>query len=160
MRILSTPIAPHQRFWANGRSILTEYISTAGSLVASSLKRFVCMSQTGVSSEGTTEKTRTAFPVFASVNGFRPASTTSKSGAFSPTFSAGPSKVIGLPCNVVAPGRSITCSAAFVISFLFYQFKKLPDFARRQLTGEILTDVAAVGHSVGPGEHSGVRSEQ
>src|SRR5690242_3209429 len=50
---LSTFAAPHQRFCAKGRSILMQTTSTPGSLLASSLNRFVSKSHTGVSSEGT-----------------------------------------------------------------------------------------------------------
>src|ERR1022692_1515399 len=67
--ILSTPKAPHQRFCAKGRSMLTVKISTLGILAASSLNRLVCASHTGVSSEGTTLKIRTWSPVAARVTG-------------------------------------------------------------------------------------------
>jgi hypothetical protein len=51
---LSMPAAPHQRFWANGRSMLTVRMTTSGpNFAASALNRRVSMSQVGVSSEGT-----------------------------------------------------------------------------------------------------------
>src|ERR1041384_947429 len=50
--IHSRPAAPHHRFIANGRSMLMQAISTPGTLEASSLKRLVSASQTGVSREG------------------------------------------------------------------------------------------------------------
>src|SRR5437016_1078803 len=87
--------------------MLTVMMSTLGSLAASSLKRLVCASQTGVSSDGTTLMIRTLRPVSASVTSFRPLSTSLKSGAFSPGFNAGPINVNGLPFSVVAPGLSI-----------------------------------------------------
>ena len=47
------PLSPQKRAWANGRSMLTVRTATfAGSRAASSSKRFVCASQTGVSSDG------------------------------------------------------------------------------------------------------------
>ena len=56
----STPAAPHQRVWAKGRSQLMVRMRTLSeSLAASVLKRRVCMSQTGVSREGTTLMTST-----------------------------------------------------------------------------------------------------
>ena len=58
---LSTAKASQYRFCANGRSMLIVKIFTFGSFPASVLKRFVCISQTGVSSEGSTLKMRTRF---------------------------------------------------------------------------------------------------
>src|SRR5260370_41718588 len=94
--------------------MLTVRISTPGSLAASSLKRLVCASQTGVSSDGTTLKIRTWWPVASSVTGFRLSSTTSKSGPLSPAFSSGPSSVMGLPLKVVAPALSFTSPVLFI----------------------------------------------
>src|ERR1035438_6982294 len=93
---------PHQRFWANGRSMLTVMMSTPGSLAASSLKRLVWASQTGVSSEGITLMMRTRLPVSFRATVLSPPSTRLKSGAASPTFSSGPTSVLGLPFITVS----------------------------------------------------------
>ena len=65
-------------------------IRMPGNFAASSSKRLVCASHTGVSRDGTTLNIRTPPPVFDKFIGCKLASTTSKSGAGSPTLSAEP----------------------------------------------------------------------
>src|SRR5262245_202714 len=95
------PLAPQKRAWANGRSMLTVSTATlAGSRAASSLKRFVCASHTGVSREGTTLSTSVLPAKSCSVTSRRPSGPrwwSLKSGARSPAWSSGPATGRGLP---------------------------------------------------------------
>src|SRR3990172_4087245 len=108
-----------KRFWANGRSILIVRISRLpGSLAASSLKRRVCWSQTGVSKEGTTLISR-AFPLeFSRVIGERSLATTVKLGALSPTLISGPTRVSEFPLKVMTP----LLSWAMIVPPVFSRF--------------------------------------
>src|SRR5579862_8353341 len=117
-------------------------ISTLGILAASSLKRLVCASHTGVSSDGTTLMMRTELPVSFKVTGFNPLSTTLKSGAVSPALSSGPISVRGLPLMVVAPGLSIV-PPNFWVKCLLYQLGQLGRLGNRKLTGVIPANVGA-----------------
>src|SRR6185312_10509611 len=83
-----------------------------GSFAASSSKRFVCASHTGVSSDGTTLNIRTPPPVFAKFTGCKAASTTSKSGATSPTLSAEPASGTDFPPNIVVRFDSVLFAIA------------------------------------------------
>src|SRR5699024_6793362 len=49
-----TPFAAHQRVWANGKSMLIVRTCVLPICAVSSLKRFCCLEQTPVSTEGTT----------------------------------------------------------------------------------------------------------
>src|ERR1019366_3092377 len=138
----STPNAPHQRFWANGRSMLTVIMLTLGSLPASSLKRLVCASHTGVSSDGITLMMRTWLPVSFNVTGFRPLSTVWKSGAASPAFNSGPINVRGFPFRVVAPALSITPPFSFLyVNLVLYQLGEAVNVADRELTRVLAADI-------------------
>src|SRR3989304_5785111 len=97
---LSTLDAPHQRFCANGRSILTQTISTFGSLAASWLKRLVSRSHTGVSSEGIEATIRVLPEDPLKVYSPRSIFCTLKSGAACPTLTSFPRSVMGFPLNV------------------------------------------------------------
>src|SRR5262249_30183236 len=102
-----------KRAWANGRSRLTVYAATLSPRAwSSSANRLVCLLQTGVSSEGTTLKSR-AFPVVsASETRARPAPTRVKSGALSTVFNLGPTRVTGLPLKVTSPFRASAMAAS------------------------------------------------
>ena len=74
-----------------------------GRSAASSLKRRVCWSQTGVSKEGTTLISR-AFPrELSNVTGERSLAITTKLGALSPTLISGPISVSEFPLKVMTP---------------------------------------------------------
>src|SRR5438132_13093600 len=60
------------------------------------------MLHTGVSSDGTTLNRRALAGVLARSTISRPLVRTAKSGALSPAFSCGPTRVKGLPLNVTA----------------------------------------------------------
>src|SRR4029453_281112 len=97
------PAAPHQRFWAKGRSMLIVHTSTPpGSLPASVLKRRVPVSHPGVSSEGTALRMTTLPLASLSFTGARALSTAVKSGAAWPALISGPTSVPGFPRSVTA----------------------------------------------------------
>ena len=112
--------APQKRFIANGRSRLTVMALTLSPRPDScSLNFLVCVWQTGVSSEGTT-LINVGLP-------FRSAGVTVtsapfsklcslKSGAFCPTATALPARVMGLPLNVTAPERDMVVSFRVIAS--------------------------------------------
>src|SRR3989475_6325315 len=125
---LLTPAAPHQRFWANGRSMLIVHTSIPGpSLPASWLNRRVSVSHTGVSSDGT-ELRRSTLP-FASLRrtAWRLVSTAVTSGAGCPGLISGPTRVRGVPLKVTTPLRS---SAMEVPSWSLGVRRDCPDSRR------------------------------
>src|SRR5574341_1489098 len=97
---LSTFDAPHHRFCANGRSMLTQTTSTSDSPAASSLNRLVSWSHTGVSSEGTDATIRVLPAEPLNVYSVRSIFWTVKSGAACPTLTSFPTSVTGFPLNV------------------------------------------------------------
>src|ERR1039457_1869078 len=139
---LSTAKVVHQRFWANGRSMLTVMMSTPGRLAAASLKRLVCASHTGVSSEGITLMMRTRLPVSFRVTALSPLSIRLKSGAASPTLSSGPTSVRGAPFIVVAPALSIFL-LMFSVILILYQLGELSRLGDRQAAGVVAANVGA-----------------